>query len=77
MHGQSFQSVHIACYCDKTDRAVRKLLAATLDSIRGKLALFIREQIKNKCPKMTLTKREFISWYDKENAKVVDSGSND
>ena len=70
-------AVHIACYHDKTDRAVRKLLAATLDSIRGKLALLIREQIKSKCPKMTLAKREFIAWYDKENAKVIDSGGND
>jgi len=39
--------------------------------------LLIQEQIKSKCPKMTLAKREFIAWYDKENAKIIDSSVSD
>jgi len=58
-------SVHIACYQDKTDRdrAVRKLLTATLTSIGDKLAPLILEQIKSQHPQMTLEKRNFIAWY--------------
>jgi len=56
---------HIACYYDKTDRAVRKLLAATLESIRSKIAPRIRAQIESGYPQMTLEKRIFIEWYDK------------
>ena len=77
-------AVHIACYHDKTDRAVRKLLAATLDSIRDKLAPLIREQMKVEYPKMTLAKREFVAWYDKEVIKkrkekttAIDSNGSD
>ena len=55
----------VAFYQDKTDRAVRKLLAATLESIRSKIAPRIREQIKSGYPQMTLEKRIFIEWYDK------------
>jgi len=66
-------SVQIACYQDKTDRAVRKLLAAALDSIREKLAAVIREKIEMECPQMTLAKREFLAWYDEEKA-ALDSG---
>ena len=66
----------IAICHDKTDRAVRKLLAATLDSIRDKLAPLIREQIEAKDPRMTLTKREFLLWYDTEKAAVIDNGGN-
>jgi len=54
----------IACYKDQTDRAVRKLLAATLAAIRGKLAESIREQIGVGMADMTLTKRQFLEWYD-------------
>jgi DNA-directed RNA polymerase specialized sigma24 family protein len=56
----------IACYKDQTDRAVRKLLAATLAAIRGKLAESIREQIWVGMADMTLTKRQFLEWYDGE-----------
>jgi len=38
-------AAQIACYHDKTDRAIRKLLAVAFDSIRDKLAPIIREQI--------------------------------
>jgi len=54
----------IACYKGQTDRAVRKLLVATLASIRGKLAESIREQIWVGMADMTLTKRQFLEWYD-------------
>jgi len=36
----------IACYQDKTDRAVRKLLTAAIRRIRDKLSPIIQEQIK-------------------------------
>ena len=64
-------AVHIACYHDKTDRAVRKLLTATLDSIRGKLAPLIQEQIKGQYQQMTPAKRGFLEWY------TLDNGSNE
>jgi len=54
----------IACYQDKTDRAIRKHLTATLERIRGKLASIIREQIKADKPDTTLAKRQFLEWYD-------------
>ena len=57
----------VACYRDKTDRAVRKLLTAALDNIRDKLAPIIREQIQAGAPEMTLAKRQFLEWYDEEN----------
>ena len=57
----------IACYKDQTDRAVRKLLAATLAAIRGKLAGSIREQIGVGMADMTLTKRQFLKWYENQN----------
>ena len=63
-------AAQIACYHDKTDRAVRKLLAETLDRIRDKLAPLIREQIDTKWPQMTLAKREFLVWYEKEKAAL-------
>ncbi len=66
-------SAQIACYKERTDRAVRKLLAAILASIRGKLAPLIREQIKEDAPGMTLAKREFLEWYDEQKA-ALDSG---
>ena len=64
-------------YChDKADRTVRKLFAATLDSIRDKLAPLIREQIKAGYPHMTRVKREFLDRYDKEKA-VLDSNDSE
>ena len=57
----------IACYRDKTDRAVRKLLAAVLARIRDNLADSIREQIEVGMPDMTLAKRQFLEWYENHN----------
>lgn len=54
----------VACYHDKTDRSVRKLLTATLDKIREGLAPIIREQIKAGFYGMTFNKRKFIEWYE-------------
>jgi len=54
----------IACYKGQTDRAVRKLLAAALDSIRGYLAPVIRWQIQEGEPDVTFAKRQFLEWYD-------------
>ena len=62
-------AAQIACYQDKTDRAIRKLLTASLEKIREKLAPIVREQIQAELPDMTLKKRRFIEWYD--NAKEV------
>lgn len=55
------------CY-DKTDRAVRKLFTATIESVRDELAPLVREQIKNRHPDMTVGKRHFLYWYDMEKA---------
>ena len=66
-------SAQIACYHDKTDRAVRKLLAAALESIRSKLAPLIQEQIDNEYPSMTIAKREFMAWYETKNTAAIDS----
>ncbi|MDL2232391.1 hypothetical protein LJC63_02260 [Ruminococcaceae bacterium OttesenSCG-928-L11] len=67
-------AAQIACYHDKTDRAVRKLFAAALDSIQDKLAPLIRQQIEAEHPQMTLAKREFLAWYDKKKNAAIDSG---
>jgi len=69
-------AAQIACYHDKTDRAVRKLLATALDSIRDKLAPLIRKQIETEYPQMTLAKREFLEWHEQEKTSVIDSGGN-
>ena len=66
-------AAQIAICHGKTDRAVRKLLAAAFDSIRDKLAPLIREQIEAGHPQMTLAKREFLKWYDKEKAVPIDN----
>ena len=66
-------AAQIACYHDKTDRAVRKLLTAALESIRSKLAPIIQEQIDSEYPSMTIAKRKFMAWYDKESASAIDS----
>ena len=73
---RSCTSVQISCYQNKTDRAVRKLLAVALDSIRGKLADLIRDQIETEYPQMTLAKREFLTWYDAKKA-ALDSGESE
>ena len=56
----------IACYKNQTDRAVRKLLAAALASIRPYLAEVIRWQIETGEPDVTLEKRLFLEWYEQE-----------
>jgi len=56
----------IACYKDQTDRAVRKLLATALDSIRGYLAPVIRWQIQEGEPDVTFAKRQFLERYKQE-----------
>jgi len=42
-------------------------LATTLAAIRGKLAESIREQIGVGMADMTLTKRQFLEWYENQN----------
>ena len=63
----------IACYKDQTDRGVRKLLAAALDSMRGYLAPVIRWQIQTEQPEATFAKRQFLDWYENQNCDF-DSG---
>ena len=70
-------AVQIAFCHYKTDRAVRKLLTATLDSIRVKLAPLIREQVEAGLPQMTYAKREFLAWYENEKAAALDSGNDE
>jgi len=70
-------AAQIACYHDKTDRAVRKLLAAALEAIRSKLAPVIREQIDNEYPSMTIAKREFMAWYETKNAAAIDNNGDE
>jgi len=60
----------IACYQDKTDRAVRKLLAAALVNIRDDLADTIRRQIIAESPRITFAKRQFLEWYDGQKAAL-------
>lgn len=64
-------AAQIACYHDKTDRAIRKLLVSALHSIRDQLAPLIREHAEIGFPQMTLAKRNFLERYDKE--KALDS----
>lgn len=70
-----YTAAHIAYFHDKTDRSVRKLLAAALNSIRSRLVPLIREQIAAGHPQMTFAKREFIDWYDKNIATIDSSES--
>jgi hypothetical protein len=70
-------TAQIACYHDKTDRAVRKLLTAALDSIRNKLAPLICEQLEAGWPQMTLAKREFLAWYEKQNPHLTTTRADD
>ena len=55
----------IGCYTDKTDRAVRRLLADALENIREPLAKMIRKRLNNGLP-VTLEKRRFLEWYEKQ-----------
>ena len=53
----------IACYQEKTDRAVRKLFAAALTAVRDRLVTTIREKIAAEVSDMTWMKRIFLTWY--------------
>jgi len=55
-------SVHIACYTDKTDRAVRKLKVSALEAIRRPLAERIKARLEEEIPD-TKAKRDFLQWY--------------
>ena len=66
----------VACCYDKTDRAVRKLLVATIEKARQELAPIIRRQIEMKAPSLTLRKKRFIEWYDDEKI-ALDNGKNE
>jgi len=55
----------IACYTDKSDRGVRKLIAAALENVRKPLAKDIRWRLKKNLP-VTNEKRRFIEWYDRK-----------
>ena len=68
-----YTAAQIACCHGKTDRAVRKLLTAALDSIRDKLAPLIREQVEAEYPKMTLAKRAFLDLYEQGKSVTLDN----
>jgi hypothetical protein len=55
----------IGCYTDKTDRAVRRLLATALENIRSPLAWLTRQRLEDELP-VTLEKRRFLEWYEKQ-----------
>lgn len=63
-----YTAVQLAYYYNVSDRAVRKLYASAIDSIRDKLVPVIREQIASGYPKMTNGKRHCLRWYDVEKA---------
>jgi len=65
------KSIHIACYTDKTDRAVRKLRTAALEYIRSRLAMRIQERLDAGIPD-TKAKRDFLEWYLAEKEKALD-----
>ena len=65
----------IACYQDKTDRGIRKLLTAALERIREDIAPIIREQIAKDAPSATYAKRKFLEWYENPN-RALDSEKN-
>ena len=60
----------IGCYTDKSNRAVRRLIADALENIRSALALKIKAMLDDGLP-VTLEKRRFIEWYAKQ--KTPDS----
>jgi len=66
----------VACCFDKTDRAVRKLLVATLEKAREELAPIIRKQVETKAPNLTFRKKRFLEWYDDEKI-VLDKDKNE
>lgn len=67
----------IACYQDKTDRGIRKLLTAALERIRDKIAPIIEKQIEENAPDVTFAKRQFIEWYEEQQKLVLDKNKGD
>ena len=61
----------IGCYTDKSDRAVRRLLADALENIREPLAVLIQNRIDGELP-VTLEKRRFLEWYMKQKQQDSD-----
>ena len=55
----------IACYTDKTDRAVRRLIADALENIRSPLAFLTLLRLTGGLP-VTLEKRRFLKWYERK-----------
>jgi DNA-directed RNA polymerase specialized sigma24 family protein len=55
----------IGCYTDKSERAVRRLVADALENIRGGLASKIKARLDADLP-VTLEKRQFYEWYSKQ-----------
>jgi DNA-directed RNA polymerase specialized sigma24 family protein len=55
----------IGCYTDKSDRAVRRLIADALENIRSELIPKIKARLDNELP-VTLEKRRFYEWYTKQ-----------
>jgi len=54
----------------KTDRAVRKLLTATLEKIRKELAVIIKGQIEAGSSNITFAKKQFLEWYENLNCDL-------
>ena len=59
----------IGCYADKSDRVVRRLIAADLENIRRPLSTLIQNRLDDKLP-VTLEKRRFLEWYGKQEAQI-------
>ena len=59
----------IGCYTGKTDRAVRRLLAAALVNIREPLAGMIQKRLDGELP-VTLEKRRFLEWYTQQQRQI-------
>jgi hypothetical protein len=62
-------AAQIAICHNKTDRAVRKLLAETLDSIRGKLIPLIQKRTKDQRLMLSPEKCRFLERFAKEEQK--------
>ena len=56
---------HIACYTDKSDRAVRRLIADALDNIREPIAKLTQKRLDDELP-VTLEKQRFLEWYKQQ-----------
>jgi hypothetical protein len=61
----------IGCYTDKSDRAVRRLLAAAFDNIRKPLARMTRKRLEDGLP-VTHEKRCFLEWYEQQQQQQIE-----